>query len=360
MTAKDELKALLGRQVSDSKLAAKWADRKGQHANDLRKALKMDPKTYRKTIVGLTQVVENHMCARNWSNINYSHVPSVASARYQKAFTKRDGERYAAFKSAAVKGEAKINASALYPYDVLKSMRAGDETAALAQWNVLPNYLGDAGFILPVIDTSGSMQTPVGDPKSKLSCLDVAVSLGLYLADKQKGAFANMFLNFDSNSKIHYLQGNLREKLAQIESCEWGGRTNLESAFKEILRVAVMGQVPQSEMPRYLLVISDMGFNSTSHNASVRAFDLARDMFGRHGYTLPTVIWWNVAHREGGYGGDRNYPVQAHEQGTALVSGFSPAIMKSVLSSKSVTAWDIMLETLNQPRYQAVHDALAA
>jgi hypothetical protein len=341
-------------------LASKWAPRKGPLANELRKRLKLDPKSYRKLLVTHTQVVENHMCAREWDKINYSHVPSVASARYQKAFTKHDAVRYGEFKAAAVKGEVKINAGALYPYDVLRSIRAGDPTAALAQWNALPNYLGDAGFMLPVIDTSGSMQTPVGDGKSKLSCLDVAVSLGLYLADKQTGAFANMFLNFDNNSKIHLLQGNLLEKLAQIEACEWGGSTNLESAFKEILRVAVMGNVPQSEMPRYLLVISDMGFNPTSHNASVRAFDLAKQMFERHNYQIPTVVWWNVAHRSGGYGGDGNYPVSAHEQNTALVSGFSPAIMKSVLSARRVSAWDIMLETLNQPRYQPVRDALAA
>lgn len=340
-------------------LASKWSPRRGALANELRKRMKLDPKSYRKLLVTHTQVVENHMCARTWGDINYSHVPSVAAARYQKVFTKRDTERYAAFKAAAVKGDVKINAGALYPYDVLKSIRMGDETAALAQWNALPNYLGDAGFILPVIDTSGSMQCPVGDTKSKLSCLDVAISLGLYLADKQQGAFANMFLNFDSDSKIHHLQGNLLEKLHQIEHAAWGGSTNLESAFKEILRVAVMGNVPQSEMPRYLLVISDMGLNPIHHNASVRAFDLAKQMFDRHNYQLPIIVWWNVAHRSGGYGGDNNFPVGAHEQNTALVSGFSPAIMKSVLAAKSVSPWDVMMETLDQPRYQAVRDALA-
>ena len=343
-------------------LACKWAPRKGELANALRKILRLDPKGYRKLVVGGTAVVENHMCAREWDNINYSHVPSVAGARYQKAFNRRDPVRYAEFKAAALKGDAKINAGALYPYDVIKSVRSGDPSAALAQWEALPNYLGDEGFILPLVDTSGSMQTPVGGQqgKSKLSCLDVAVSLGLYLADKQKGAFANMFLNFDSDSKIHQLKGNLLEKLHQIQNCDWGGSTNLESAFKEILRVAVIGRVPSEEMPRYLLVLSDMGFNPTSHNANQTAFEFAQHMFARHGYALPKIVWWNIAYREGGYGGDRNYPVSADQAGTALVSGFSPAIMRSVLSSKSVTPWDVMIETLNQPRYQAVRDALSA
>ena len=341
-------------------LAAKWAPRKGVLANELRKRMKLDPKSYRKLLVNNTQVVENHMCAKQWDQINYSHVPSVAGARYQKAFNRRDPVRYAEFKAAALKGDVKINAGALYPYDVIKSVRSGDPSAALAQWNALPNYLGDSGFILPVIDTSGSMQTPAGDGKSKLSCLDVAVSLGLYLADKQTGAFANMFLNFDSDSKIHFLKGNLLEKLHQIQSCDWGGSTNLESAFKEILRVAVMGHVPQAEMPRYLLVISDMGFNPASQGANTRMWDLAKQIFERHGYSLPTVVWWNVNASSGGFGGDNNFPVSVQEQNTALVSGFSPAIMKSVLSAKNVTPWDVMMETLNQPRYQAVHDALAS
>lgn len=341
-------------------LAAKWADRKGPNANALRKVMGMDPKTYRKTIVALTQVVETAMCAQEWSSINYSHVPSVAGARYQKAFNRHDPVRYAEFKAAAVKGQVKINAGALFPYDVLKSVRKGDETAALAQWEALPNFLGDAGFILPVVDTSGSMTIPAGDGKSGISCMDVAISLGLYLADKQKGAFRDMFLNFHSNSRIHHLKGNLLEKLHQITHCEWGGSTSLESAFREILRVAVLGNVPEAEMPRYLLVISDMGFNPDEAHKGLKPFDMAREMFARHGYQLPNVIWWNVAHRAGGYGGDNNFPVTQHETGSALVSGFSPSIVKSILSSKTVTPRDIMLETLNSERYAPVEAALAA
>ena len=339
-------------------LAAKWADRKGPVANALRKTLGMDPKTYRKTIVGLTKVVETQMCAKQWGDINYSHVPSVAGARYQKAFNRHDPVRYSEFKTAALKGEVKINAGALFPYDVLKSVRSGDETAALAQWESLPNYLGDAGFILPVVDTSGSMESRVGDSKSTLSCMDVAVSLGLYLADKQKGAFQDMFLNFHTDSRIHHLKGNLLEKMNQIKHCAWGGSTSLESAFKEILRVAVLGNVSQDEMPRYLLVLSDMGFDPWTEKSGANAWTMAREMFQRHGYELPVVVWWNIAHRDGGYGGNNNFPVTQHETGSALVSGFSPAIVRSVLGSKQVTPWDVMMETINNVRYQPVEAAL--
>jgi hypothetical protein len=339
-------------------LAAKWAPRKGDVANALRKILRMDPKSYRKTIVALTSVVETQMCAKEWDQINYTHVPSVAGARYQKAFTKHDAVRYAAFKTAAVKGEVKINAGTLYPYDVLKSVAHGDSTAALAQWMALPNYLGDAGFMLPVIDTSGSMGSRVGGKNSSLTCMDVAISLGLYLADKQTGPFKDMFLNFHTNSKIHHLKGNLLEKVSQIQRSDWGGSTNLESAFKEILKVAVLGDVPAHEMPKYLLVISDMGFDACEQGHNPTAFDMAKEMFSRHGYSLPTIVWWNVAHKPGGYGGDNNSPVKRDDVNTVMISGFSPSIMKNVLNAKSVTPYDVMCETLNSERYAPVDAAL--
>jgi len=115
-----------------------------------------------------------------------------------------------------------------------------------------------------------------------------------------------------------------------------------------------------ADMPKYLLVISDMGFNPSQHNAQETMFDMAKRMFAWHSYELPAVIWWNVAHREGGFGGDNNFPVQSNTDRTALVSGFSPSILRSVLSAQSVTPWDIMMETLGADRYQAVGAAIAS
>lgn len=335
-------------------LASKWAPRKGPVANALRKTLGLDPKGYRRLVVGLTRVVETQMCARDWVGINYEHVPSLAASRYAKAFNRHDTERYSAYKAAAVAGEARINAGAVFPYDVIRNARMGDETTALAQWQALPNLLGD-DHILPMVDVSGSMSALVGSQRGAgLSCLDVALSLGLYLADKQTGAFQDMILTFSARSKICKLEGNLLAKLHQLQSSEWGMNTSLESAFREILRVAVVGQVPAEEMPKHLLVLTDLGFDACQENANQGAFDMAREMFSRAGYTLPNVVWWNIAHRSGGYGGDRNTPVAAGTNGTALVSGFSPSIVRSVLSAKSVTPRDIMLEAIDGPRYDKV------
>ena len=333
-------------------LAAKWSPRRGPVANQLRKALGLDPKSYRQLVVSLTQVVESQMCAKEWSEINYEHVPSVAAGRYQKAFKKRDGERYGLYKEAAVRGEAKINASASYPYDVLKSLRYGDQEASQAQWNALPNYLGDGG-ILPMVDVSSSMSCQVGGQKGVgMTCMDMSVALGLYIADRQVGAFRDMFLTFATDTRIEQLKGTLTEKVAQLRGANWGGCTSLETAFREVLKVAVVHRVPQAEMPRYLVVLSDMEFNQHS-GGNVTAWQMAQEMFERAGYERPKVIWWNLNARPG------NVPVTQHESGAALVSGYNPSIMKSVLGAREFTPVMVMEEAINSPRYQAVEAEMA-
>ena len=334
-------------------LAGKWAPRKGVEANMLRKAMRMDPKTYRKTVVALTNVVESRMCAKDWSSINYEHVPSVAGARYQKAFNRNDPVRYSEFKAKAVKGEAKMNSGAVYPYDVIKSVRYGDQIAALAQWQNLPNYLGD-DFILPMVDVSGSMNVAVGG-NDKVSCMDVAVSLGLYLADKQSGAFKDMFLTFSADSKIQKLEGNLLQKLNQLQRAEWSMNTSIERTFREILRVATLGNVPQNEMPKYVMILSDMEFDQAS-DGNRMAWDMSRKLFESNGYTLPKVVWWNLRARTDA----TNNPVKQHEKGAALVSGFSPNILKSILACETFTPANVMMETLNSERYAPIEMALSS
>ena len=327
-------------------LCAKWMPRKGEQAARLRVALGMSPKTYRKTLVALTKVVEQKMCANEWADINYSHVPSVAASRYQKAFKTHDPAGYEAYKAKLSTGEAKVNASAVYPYDVIKSRKfGGDDKVILAQWEALPNYIGDQ-LILPVVDVSGSMSTPVGGNKN-LTCMDVSVSLGLYLADKNKGPFKDMFLTFSSNSKLEVLKGNLLKKLDQLQNAHWDMSTNLHSAFETILKYAVKGKVSAEDMPKYILILSDMEFDNCA-----RYDDSAMQMIERKyetaGYEVPKIVFWNLHARA------ENVPVKYNKQGVALISGFSPAIMTSILAAETFTPEAVMLKTLNSPRYSVI------
>jgi hypothetical protein len=327
-------------------LAAKWMPRQGPLAAEIRTFFGMSPKFYRKSLVSLSKTVEQNMCAKDWDGINYSHVPSLAAARYQKAFAKNDPVGYSAYKAKLVSGDAKVNASAVYPYDVIKSSKHGGDAAVMqAQWDALPNYIGDA-LVLPMCDVSGSMSSPVGG-NANLTCMDVCVSLGLYLADKNTGPFKDMFLTFSEKSKIEILKGNLTSKLAQLQRADWGMSTNLHGAFEAVLKTAVAGKVDAKDMPKFVLIMSDMEFNyCAKHDDS--AMQMIERKYNEAGYNVPNIVFWNLNARAG------NVPVKHDKKGVALVSGFSPAIMKSILSAESLDPVNVMLATINSPRYAVI------
>lgn len=334
--------------MEGNQLAAKWTPRKGDVAVAFRKFLGWSPKFYRKTLVELSNTVEQKMCAGQWDQIEFGKLPSLASARYQKAFTKRAPEAYAAYKAALVKGEAKINVGAVYPYDVLKSAMRGDETVAQAQWNALPNWIQEGTGILPVVDVSESMNCPVGgDRNGTLTCEDVAMSLGLYIATKQSGPFKNIAIGFTDLAEVVQLNetDSLLQKRAAIRKRK-GYSTNIEAVFRSILKVAQGSNVAPEDMPKYVVMLSDMQFNASYiGGSSVGSFELAKRLFAQAGYELPKLIYWNLNAR-----GD-NTPVEFDQKGVALVSGFSPSLMQSILSAKQVSPVDVMNETLQKPRY---------
>jgi hypothetical protein len=346
--------------IDGNGLAAKWMPRKGKDAVELREFMQWSPKYYRKTLVNLTKVVESQMCAKDWDNINFNHVPSVASSRYKKAFS-RHTDKYKEWTAALVstdpevKASVKVNAGAVYPYDVLKGLITPYGYSSLydksnlnhitAQWDALPNYVGDAN-ILPLVDVSGSMITPVGgNSKNSVTCLDVAVSLGLYLADKNTGKFKDTFLTFSGNPELLHLKGNIVQKIEQMVKSQWTMNTDLHKAIHKILSVAVSGNVPQSEMPKILLILSDMQFDScTSHDDS--AMEMIERKYAESGYEVPKIIFWNLNSKD-------NAPVKFDKSGTALVSGFSPSIVKAVLAGdmEDFTPEAIMNKTIMNERY---------
>lgn len=340
-------------------LAAKWCPRKGPVAIELRKYLGLTPKQYRKTLVTLTKVVESQMCAKEWDKIVFDHVPSLASARYQKAFGRHCGDAYKAYKDGLTQKNPdgtpvrKINAGAVFPYDVIKSVWEGNRDVAQAQWDALPNYLGD-NKILPIVDVSGSMMSwsyynQRKAVKSTVTPLDVALSIGLYCADKQQGAFSGAFMSFSTEPKLQVLTGNMVDKLNQMRRSHWTMSTNINAAFREILDVARRNNVADADMPKILLILSDMEFDSCvlAERTKVTNYEAAKAMFAQAGYTLPNVVFWSINNRPD------NAPVSMHESGTALVSGFSPALFKSVLKADldEFSPFNIMLDVLKNPRY---------
>ena len=334
---------------SKNGFCAKWMPRQGDVAVKLRTFLGYSPKRYRKTLVTLTKVVETQMCAQDWENIEFAHVPSVASARYKKAFN-RHTPKFAEYVEALTKGETTVNAGAVYPYDVLKGVSLGgmdnvELNHVIAQWNALPNYVGDAS-VFPLVDVSGSMDCAAGNNKN-VTCMDIAVSLGLYLSDKNQGVFNGAFLTFSANPELLHLQGNIVQKMAQMKDSKWGYSTNLSKALDLLLGTAVHGKVAQEEMPKTLLILSDMQFDADNSGWDDNAKSLIGRKYSAAGYNMPNIVFWNL---NASYG---NVPVKFDDSGVAMVSGFSPVIMKAVLASdfNNFTPEAIMRQAIMVDRY---------
>jgi hypothetical protein len=342
--------------IAENGLCAKWMPRKGSVAEKLRKFTGMSPKQYRKSLVGLTNVVETKMCAGEWDSIEFGKLPSVASARYQKAFGKNAYESYSAYIQSLVKGEAKINAGAVYPYDITKSLNYGNSVVANEQWKALPNYMEGANdMILPVVDVSGSMETPAGGNKT-VTCMDVAISLGLYISQRNEGPFKDAFITFSSTPQLQVLSGSLKDRYTQMSNSDWGMSTNLEATFKLILDQATKHKLSQDEMPNKILILSDMEFNQATGSRGWRnetewnptAQQMIEKMYSDAGYKMPQIVYWNIKSRNGGV------PVAFDTQGTALVSGFSPAIMTSLLGGDIESPQQIMDKTIMSERYAQI------
>ena len=339
----DKSLQLIHKALADkNQLCAKWMPRKKQYdnfASKFRKRFGLTPKQYRQLIVENTNVVETQMCKKEWSEIEYKKIPSVAFSKYRKAWARNDGERFKQFIDDVNAGKQKIHASVIFPHDIYKSYKAGgDEASINAQWNCLPNYLENSEErILPVCDVSGSMS---GTP------MDISVSLGLYFSERNKSVFKDAFITFSEKPKLQHLKGNLTQRIQQLESADWGMSTNLASVFMLILNKAVENKLSNDDLPTMIVIISDMEFNMASKSQT--NFEFIDKAFAKHEYKRPSLIFWNVNGRE------NNVPVNKNDKNVALVSGCSPVTIKSILSAREITPVEVMMTALNDKRYDCL------
>lgn len=354
---KQQLKA--DTQAAHPSLLGKWLPSENATSAETKrlarawmKELHMTPKEYRKMLTSLRKridVVETHMSAQDWEGIQYERVPSKAFINYRKAFLKRDPSRFTSFVEAALASPQtkSINTGALYPHDIgSKLIHGKDDKALEAAWVNLPNFFGDEERnVLVVVDTSGSMDnghTPVAP-------VNIAASLGMYCAERNKGAFQNMVITFSEHPTIHTVTGNtVRKRLLDIVGINnrRAENTNLQATFACILRLAIGNRVPPEDMPSNILIISDMEFDScVSGGTNLNGI---KEQYARAGYVAPMLTFWNVEGRT------KQAPALANEKGVFLVSGFSAETIGKVLQSKAVTPLELMMETLNNERYSVI------
>lgn len=341
----DAIAAIRAALQKQNGLCAKWMPRQGEVAAKLRIALGMTPKQWRKTLVTLTNVVETKMCNREWTAIEYPKVPSRAIGKYAKAFGRQDGTRFTAFKQAVAKGEAKINAGGVFPYDVV-SLLNRDPALAEVQWKALPDYVqGSNERAICVVDVSGSMASRVA---GSVSAMDVAISLGIYTAERLQGVFKNTFITFTDNPKIvKFKEGATLAQRVREAKRDVGYSTNLEGVFNAVLRAAVQNKVPEDQMPTKIVMISDMQFNAQVRG-NLSIVPLIQQKYAAAGYKMPTLVFWNV--NAAVYG---NKPATMMDRGVAMVSGFSPAILTSILSGKGDSI-ELMLDAVGKVRYNYI------
>lgn len=358
----DQAAAARGEPVS---LLAKWmpssnaSSRRTIHrARQLIRAFGWTERQYRSCLTTLRaaiRLLENDLRQKNYT-FDYEKQPSCALLRYRKAFWRNDAQRYQAFLDRAAEGKAVLHAGNVAPYQLLepylqegwgptgfmRPVTPEEEATLNATWASLPDH-GGTENALAVVDTSGSMYW-AGKPLPAA----VALSLGLYFAEHNRGIFHNCFIEFSARPQLIELKGRtFAEKLRYAASFNEVANTDLEAVFELVLRAAVRNHLPQEELPAKLVLISDMEFDSCVSNGSATQFENAKRRYAAFGYQLPQVVFWNVASR------NRQQPVRQNEQGAVLVSGATPRLFAQ-LAAPSGTPDTWMREVLYSARYAPI------
>lgn len=350
--------SLLAKWLKSENASSKETKRLG---NKTRIALGLTHKAYRELLSVLRtriNIVEKLMSERKFYAIEYSKIPSKAGLIYRNAFAKRDAERYAAFMASK---ETKVNASTNYPYEMVRDVTkhlthyyweeqyqwTEEERNALQKyWDNQKDYLnGVPCKMMGVIDTSGSMDSAYN---STVKPIDVAISIGMYMAERLGGPFKDHFMTFASQPQLIKVEGvDFVDKVKRIYDTNLVDNTNLRAAFDLIKNIALQPGVNREDVPNKLVVVSDMEIDGGSYwrSEATRKTEMEsiRNEWRSLGLEMPQLIYWNV--------NARNNLILDNDEAT-YVSGCSPVIFESILTGKS--GWDLCYDKLMSARYEQV------
>lgn len=349
---------LLHDSTADSPtLCAKYApseksriDQNHHVVGKLCRLMAITPAVYRKKYLtplrAKLNIVERDMCAKNWSDIDYEKVPSLAGKKYSASFKKRDNERYVKYLESVVKGEKKMNTSVLMPYQIVSTYihSNSQDNVVEAQWLsfVMDRYSkwNKSVNVLPIIDVSGSMTAPVaGDVRA----LDVAVSTGLLFASlNENPLYKDKFVTFSATPKFVDLstETSLFDKVKKTQTSEWGMNTNFQAVFDLLLQ--------NDTDPDIILVLSDMQFDQSNNNSETNWETIERKYVEKN-RKRPVIIFWNLNGRSA------DYPVpHQNVEKCMLVSGFNDSFFYSIIDLKMPSPRQIVDKILNDARYDQI------
>ena len=367
-------------QCKTPSLLAKWLKSENTSSREskalaqkTRKYFGMNHKEYRKTLSILRErirLLERLMSAQRWDEIEFDKIPSRAGMIYKNAFARHDVERMKSekevqsYKDFAKSKDTKVNAKALYPYEVVSQAynltrnsfsRSLDNTDRLMinkYWDNLEDYFKKASLnALCVVDTSASMW---GNQAS--APINVAISLGLYCAEKAKGPFAGHYVSFSSRPQLIKTEGvDFCDKVERIYKTNLCENTDIEATFDMLLNTPIKNKCSQADLPKSLIIISDMefdvarGYRSYWNHYNVAPKETLMEGIRRKwqdfGYQMPNLIFWQVQARQD------NIPMKV-EDGITMVSGFSPVLFEQIMQGK--TAVSLMLDKLDSERYACI------
>lgn len=394
----DELCYFLKRQLDEDltamqdgkaiSLLAKWLPSVNTSSREVRKCAKflankfhMSEREYRKTLSALRaygNVVEVKMSASKWGEIEYQKVPAKANLKYDAAFTRHDEKRRSDYLFDVLMGEAKLNGKGIMPYEVVhRFFKAQTYCHGVLEEDMLSELMwkhimeqgfqNDWGFddCIVVADGSGSMYVHASG-SSTITAIEICNSLALYFAEQLKGVFHNKAITFSESPQLIDLEqgSTLKEKLEIMMAHNEISNTNIEAVFDMLLDMAVSNQVLPEELPKQVLIISDMEFDMASRIEesvdlneapaifTTALFEIIEKRFEAAGYRIPRLIFWNVCGRTD------TIPKVDNEEGICLLSGFSPNAMKIAANKDEKDPYKSLLSVLDSPRYQKVEDAI--
>lgn len=278
-------------------------------------------KNYLTPLRNKLNILEKYMCNNDWKNIDYEKVPSIASNKFRNAFIKHDNERYCQYLTNVSKGICKINTTGILPHELvnyyLENNNAEvDETIEL-QWKTILKELDDSKLfdnLLSVVDVSGSMFSASNGSIPG----QVAISIGLLIANCCKGVFKNKVITFHSEPSFHEIKGDtLKEQVECISKADWGYNTNFEAIADLIIE--------SNSIPDKLVILSDMQFDQAFDNNlnTELPYNTFKNKFIDNYLDVPKIIYWNLNSDNG-----KSFPIDSKIENTAIISGFSEQLFK--------------------------------
>lgn len=290
------------------------------------------------------KVIERDITKGAFDSISYSGVPSLAMKRYKRLFKTKDTDRFAEYLRNVKSGEEKINASVLFPHDIVYEIlyNGGGDDVTQAQWDALPNYLPHGENAIVMADVSGSMH---GRPMA------ASIGLATYFAQRNTGPLHGLYMTYTSDPHfIHIKDGqSIRDIVHYVMDEGVGYSTNLSAAFDNVLHLAKVNQISQEEMPKAFIVVSDMEIDEyMRHPKSTDFLSEKERMFLANGYELPKVVFWNVDARNNTYHSTKHHPK------VQFASGYSAGVFKGLIANLDKSAYDAMVAVLNNKVYNVL------